>query len=346
VAISAITRHHLPVKKAKMPHPISLILAQSLAKPRICPTFLQQCPHMRILLATAIALCSLPSAHAGIVNGISNAVNNAFTFREDQKERVAPRRYLPPKVVQTPNFNTREQTEWARTYTRQDLTPVDYMAGSASKVMRPDPRRNGTNNTLPGGGTLAMLENRARQNAAQNTSGRIYIGDAGTGPGIRLNQANVGKQTQIGDARADWRQGQRSEYAAPRAGDYNYKTFPNQYRGNPQIEQEHAHGSHSHSHAGHNNIHHHSLQNGKNTITFHENGVSDYTVRRGDTLTTISEQPQVYGNWKLWPLIQQANKAAIGNNPHNIHPNQNLSIPRNLNDSQVRGAVRNSTNWR
>lgn len=299
---------------------------------------------MRIAFATFLTLLAtvsvVPTGHSGgIVSGISNGINNAFTFREDQKERVAPRRNLPPKVIQVPNFNQRENAEWARTYTRQDLAPMDYMAGSASKVMRPDPRRNGANNTLPGGGRLAMLEGRARANAANAANaGRVYIGQPGTGPGMRLYDSNIGKKTAVGDPQANWRDGQRSDYAQARAGDYNYNAFPQELA---QGNMNHKHGNSGHSHAGHDNIRHRTVDN----IQFHDNGVNDYTVQRGDSLTEISEQPQVYGNWKLWPLIKEANRAAIGQNAQNIYPNQKLDIPRNLSDEQVRGAVRSRSNW-
>lgn len=289
---------------------------------------------MRLSLTALLTVCSsmvVSQAHAGVVNGVSNMINDAFTFREDQKERVAPKRTLPPKTLLTPNFNARDNASWARTYTRQDLSAVDYMAGSASKVMRPDPRKNGAYNTLPGGGRLAMLENRSRANATAATSGRVYIGQPGTGPGMRLYDAHLGKKTSVGDPRTSWKDGQRSQFAQARPGDYNYNAFP----------EEHTHGNMNHQHTRHDGIRHRTVDN----IRFHDNGVHTYAVNRGDTLTQISEQPQVYGNWKLWPLIQEANRAAIGQNPHMIYPNTQLDIPRDLSDDQVRRAVRQRANW-
>jgi nucleoid-associated protein YgaU len=54
----------------------------------------------------------------------------------------------------------------------------------------------------------------------------------------------------------------------------------------------------------------------------------NYTVQKGDSLSTISGQDQIYGNWQLWPLIYDANRTQITKDPDLIYPQQNLGIPR------------------
>ena len=58
-----------------------------------------------------------------------------------------------------------------------------------------------------------------------------------------------------------------------------------------------------------------------------EGGMDSYSVERGDTLSGISGKKQIYGDWKMWPLIYDANKATI-KDPDLIHPQQRLGIPR------------------
>jgi Dyp-type peroxidase family len=50
-----------------------------------------------------------------------------------------------------------------------------------------------------------------------------------------------------------------------------------------------------------------------------------YVVKQGDSLTSIAQR--AYGNGNLWPLIYNANKQVIGNNPNLIQPGQVLHIP-------------------
>ncbi|GAC1401546.1 MAG: Dyp-type peroxidase [Ktedonobacteraceae bacterium] len=50
-----------------------------------------------------------------------------------------------------------------------------------------------------------------------------------------------------------------------------------------------------------------------------------YIVQQGDTLTSIAQR--AYGDGKQWPLIYNANKQVIGNNPNVIQAGQVLQIP-------------------
>lgn len=57
--------------------------------------------------------------------------------------------------------------------------------------------------------------------------------------------------------------------------------------------------------------------------------VDKYNVGEGETLWTISAQPQVYGEGLLWPLLYQANRDQI-KDPRQIFPGQTLGIRRDM----------------
>jgi nucleoid-associated protein YgaU len=57
--------------------------------------------------------------------------------------------------------------------------------------------------------------------------------------------------------------------------------------------------------------------------------VDKYIVGEGETLWTISAQPQVYGEGLLWPLLYQANRDQI-KDPRQIFPGQTLGIRRDM----------------
>ena len=57
--------------------------------------------------------------------------------------------------------------------------------------------------------------------------------------------------------------------------------------------------------------------------------VDQYSVGEGETLWTISAQPQVYGEGLLWPLLYQANRDQI-KDPRQIFPGQTLDIRRDM----------------
>lgn len=60
---------------------------------------------------------------------------------------------------------------------------------------------------------------------------------------------------------------------------------------------------------------------------------TNYIVQQDDTLSHISEKDYIYGDWKLWPLIYDANRHQV-NDPDLIHPGQDLGIPRDYNNAQ------------
>jgi nucleoid-associated protein YgaU len=57
-----------------------------------------------------------------------------------------------------------------------------------------------------------------------------------------------------------------------------------------------------------------------------------YVVKRGDWLVKIAGLDTVYGDWKKWRLIYEANKSIMPNpnNPDLIFPGRSISIPLNL----------------
>ncbi len=62
-----------------------------------------------------------------------------------------------------------------------------------------------------------------------------------------------------------------------------------------------------------------------------------YIVGDGETLWTISAQPNVYNEGLLWPLLYQANRDQI-KDPRQIFPKQNLSIRRDMTQEEMEEA--------
>ncbi len=61
---------------------------------------------------------------------------------------------------------------------------------------------------------------------------------------------------------------------------------------------------------------------------------NNYNVGNGETLWTISAQPEVYNEGLLWPLLYQANRDQI-KDPRQIFPGQTLSIRRDMNQAEL-----------
>ncbi|MGK2944999.1 MAG: LysM peptidoglycan-binding domain-containing protein [Desulfuromonadales bacterium] len=62
--------------------------------------------------------------------------------------------------------------------------------------------------------------------------------------------------------------------------------------------------------------------------------LTSYIVSEGETLWTISVQPQVYNEGLLWPLLYQANRDQI-KDPRQIFPGQTLSIRRDMTEKEI-----------
>jgi hypothetical protein len=289
---------------------------------------------MRLRLGTltlvgAMSLLGAQSAHAGMFEW----VDNMFTFREDQKARVAPRHLLPPKMVDVPYYDPHASNQWSNYYTRDDLQPETYLTGSASKVMRPADDYGGQN---------------------YDTGQNVVIGDPDQGPGMASTgmdgyEATVRKQTKVGAANNDWRKdaigaAPDNRLGTSRPGDFDYG-----WRGQRQLGsiadddggEKVAGGTvtgpaHGAKMAG-------DLHDDPRYLKFDAHGkVTQYQVQKGDSLATIAAQPGVYGNSKLWPLIYSANRKAIGKNIHNIKEREKLAIPRNYTKAQATDAIKRS----
>lgn len=287
----------------------------------------------------------MPAVHAGTFSW----VDDLFTFREDQKERVAPRRRLPPVEVSVPHYPARDVENWSNYYTREDLVADTYVPGSASKVMRPGPEAADS----PQQYWRLMQDRMARQQANAGESS-VFVGEPGTGPGMENTlQGDVGNAIQIGAPKGDWRsEGGRysSEDSSarrygmqPRPGDYDYvggdwveknRWKPEDMANGGRVVASQGGGGYVETKQAPS-----QYRNDPRYVGFNERGqVNKYKVQKGDTLSGIAGQKAIYDNWKLWPLIYSANKTAIGGRPTNLKIDQKLGIPRDYSGKQAKEA--------
>jgi len=63
-----------------------------------------------------------------------------------------------------------------------------------------------------------------------------------------------------------------------------------------------------------------------------------HTVQKGESLMSIAAKPEVYGNSLLWPLIFEANRAALSD-PSKLKPGQTLRYPDKPTVEQVVAAI-------
>jgi len=264
-------------------------------------------------------------AHASVAHaGTFEWIDDLFTFREDQKERVSPRRNLPPMQVYSPSYEDRTHAQWSNYYTRQDLVPQTYIAGSASKVMRPA-------TPPPGAAGSGSYEDCVSRCTGGGGSGGTFVGDPGQGPGMQYGGGDVGSRTRIGNAMRDWREeGYGGDPLNSRPGDYNHRLHAGAsdgYSGQNSYGRTVEYGDRAQPDGAY--------------VRFNNDGqVTGYAVQKGDTLSGIADQPRIYDNWKLWPLIYSANRGVIGRNPNRIYPSQELEIPRGYSDQQAKDAAR------
>jgi nucleoid-associated protein YgaU len=302
--------------------------------------------YTKFIAGLVLSAVVLTPAHAGMFQWM----DDIFTFREDQKVRVMPKRVLPPKIVQTPTFDVEENREWSQYYSRQDVRAVDHLSGSSSKVIRP---RNGATRYAPvaqphGNGNLPgysqgnapvgyqAIQQRDRANRAQQSLAdkrKIYLGEPDTKmDGARMAARDIG--TKVGPPKANWRDApDKSLHITPRPGDYDYRGQPvsrptTREPGGREVARSPGMAPMVHPHQGH-----HAGKPDERYIRRNEQGQVDrYQVQPRDTLSGISHQRQIYGNWAMWPLIWDANRGTI-KDPDLVHPRQQLDIPRNF-DSQ------------
>lgn len=293
-----------------------------------------------VATATFAALMALAApAHAGIFSWLDEAT----TYNEDQKRPLKPE--ILPKGPPAPLlYDTRDGERWNRYYNRDDLVAVNYLNGSASKVMRPhqtQPQteqdmlygyvldRNGNPIIGPDGQPITgydVMRRRAALNRVQQMKGQLFIGEPDDVNLPTGGDRTLGVKTRIGSPQENWRS-VPPNLVNPRPGDYDYRgdemaangRYYRQYD-TPPGGDEIARGNAMRNVRPYSN----GQMGGQGGV---EMFPDQYRVQKGDTLSQISEQDKIYGDWKLWPLIYDANRGQISN-PDMIYPNQNLGIPR------------------
>ncbi|MDE0723987.1 MAG: LysM peptidoglycan-binding domain-containing protein [Alphaproteobacteria bacterium] len=295
----------------------------------------------------------LNTAHAGVISGMYESINRAYTFRLDQKENVTPDRPYNPQEVYVPYYDEKMAQQWSKHYAGQPMQAVKGMDGS-SRVMRPSgkpydmdhdgiktpyrymPHQRTAYEQTPSG--YQMTERRDAINWHQQQAGgraQIYVGEPGSTPWH--NQASSGRlgvKTQIGEATSNWKDEPGHLRFDARPGDYDYKPHGTKYYDRmvdaTRLGQKHAGVDVARS-SGYTEF-----------GTTQQGGTDRYTVENGDTLSGISSKPKIYNDWKLWPLIHDANRSQI-NDPDFITPGQNLAIERGHSTSQKIDARRRAT---
>ena len=81
-----------------------------------------------------------------------------------------------------------------------------------------------------------------------------------------------------------------------------------------------------------------TVQEQQETVTVMEEGLTSYTVVRGDSLWDIASYRVIYGNPYEWPLIYKANSDQI-KDADLIYPGQVFKIPRDMSSSDVEAAI-------
>lgn len=300
-------------------------------------------------VAVALAMTWAVPAHAGMLGWM----DDAFTFRKEQKPLITPRRTaVPPRVVVQPYYPNDEHVAWSNFYTRTDLEPQDYLSSSASKVMRPSPQQAAASSPAQADGGWPAIAERAAANAqaeAEGSAPNVMIGDPGDSPMMASGDAQVGRATRIGPAVQDWREDGKAQIAS-RPGDYDYRApvggntvtaanDPNIAIGTPQAAGDDSKGGSTITFTTDKTA---ADTSGDPRYVAHnaKGQVTKYKVQGGDTLSSISGQPAIYGTWKLWPLIYSANRSAIGGSPTNLKVQQRLDIPRDYTQKQADDAER------
>lgn len=323
------------------------------------------------LLVLAASGASIRPAHAGMFS----LIDNMFTFREDQKPLVAPRRAQPPKEVVTPYYTNRDHADWSDYYTRDDLSAQTYIDGSATKVMRPPAppqsdavayRGSDAPSVATPTGGWRTFEARAAQNA-QDGDG-IRIGDPDQLGDIEYDGGDgVGRQTKVAEPVGDWRAEQAPQFS-PRPGDFDY-VAPNKRpkltdepldpapvggrsvldvvngkmatQGNSRNRANDGGALAARAREDGQVISQGAQGDDPRYVKFNAKGqVTKYRVQPGDNLSSIAGQDAVYNNSQLWPLIYSANRKAIGHDPANLKNQQTLGIPRGYSQKQAKEAER------
>jgi len=79
----------------------------------------------------------------------------------------------------------------------------------------------------------------------------------------------------------------------------------------------------------------------KEAVVVMEEGLTSYTVVRGDSLWDISSYRVIYGNPYQWPLIYKANRDQI-KDADLIYPGQVFKIPRDMSATDIEAAIKHA----
>ena len=291
------------------------------------------------LVIAVFAVLMMPQvAHAGFFEWLDRAT----TFHEDQKRPLKPE--ILPKGPPAPLLYDSEKADrWNQYYTRRDLVPVRQMDGSATMAMRPRNTaeaqeygyvldRNGNPILGPGGLPItgySLVQRRAAMNKAKQNQGRLFIGEPDHIP--QRQEANLGVKTKIGAPIQDWRDQDGQMHFNPQPGDFDFHR--NQQR-RLELEALPTFTDPPRNTGGMRGDRHMQRQASRDGVNgvpfdpqFDENFPNNYTVQKGDTLSGISNKDRIYGDWKMWPLIHDANRSQISH-PDVIFPDQRFDIPR------------------
>lgn len=295
-------------------------------------------------LVFALGVLAAVPAHAGLFSWLDDVT----TYNEDQK-RPLNRNVAPPAPPAYMYYDAEEATEWSRHYTRGDLEPTPYMEGSASRVMRVRQDgadtfgRLGPTTVVPDGGYEAMLR-RDYINRMMNARKGVYIGEAGQGPdAMAMEPGELGRKTMVDDPRRNWRESVPGGLdIRSRPGDFDYQDSSRMAQaplcrdGSACEKGRCANGDACGQSASG------GIEIARSPGMGGGTAADRYTVGHGDTLSGISDQERIYGDWKLWPLIYDANRDQV-KDPDLIRPGQDLGIPRDYTDDTARDARRRAT---
>lgn len=247
-------------------------------------------------------------------------------------EKPARARHEPLEVVKetAPAHPVQQgQQQWQQPYAQPVPYPYMYYPGYPTGYAPYAPPS-----------AYQMMQWRHHQNNMQQAREQkqtLYIGEAGSTPNSFTSEEttatnNVGIKAQLGDPVHGWKSPVGSfAQLAPQPGDYNY-TPPAPKKRRPLMDD-----------AGENGQVIAGANASAGTVIAGQGLVNEYEVRRGDSLSTISGQEQIYGNWQMWPLIYNANRNQI-KDPDLIYPNQRLGIPRAYSDQEATDAQNQARN--
>jgi hypothetical protein len=266
--------------------------------------------------------------------------NDMFIYREEQMPLIDPNNVqTPPVEVISPYYSKRKAGRWSHHHTRQNMAPVPYIDGSASLVMRPQSRPRDNRDMQAWPGNMKMNPNQGGRlpqgyeailwrdyvNRMQNERKRTFIGEPGFADKLPYNEgASIGQKTQIGNPVKSWKDAPtKNTGATPRPGDFDYqKEASNRYTApqtNTMIDAPKAPAQPTAPQR--------APVPAQSSGLYQGDMPSRYIVEDGDSLSGISEKDRIYGNWKMWPLIYDANRNQI-KDPDLIYPEQDLGIPR------------------